>query len=235
MVLLLRDGTWIPGVRVESASFSLSLPAVVNAYTTAVAAQRQHNVVAAVCSRPFRAEEDLYLAGLPDVSWTNLAPDVRMCAPPDALPASVDAAPESPRWTGTVASPDDGVAAAREIADAAYVPASSFPVGALLELGDGSHVPGVNVEHPDWTRTLCAERCALGTACAYGLPLVDAARLYLTCARDPEGTPCGACRQWIAELTPEATLWMDRHSQEPASATIASLLPGSFRGRVLLS
>ena len=234
-MLLLRDGAWVPGVRVESASFSLTLPAVVNAYTTAVAAERQSDVVAAVSTRAFRPEEDLYLQGLPAAPWTDPAADVRLCVPPDALRPAVDAAPLSPRWAASVASPDEGIAAARTIAEAAYTPASSFPVGALLELNDGTHVPGVNVEHPDWTRTLCAERCALGTACSYGLPLADAARLYLTCPNDPEGTPCGACRQWIAELTPEATLWMDRHSQAPTAATIASLLPGSFRGRALLT
>jgi homotetrameric cytidine deaminase len=125
-----------------------------------------------------------------------------------------------------------GVAHAHTVAGDAYVPASQFQVGAILELDDGRYVPGVNVEHVDWTRILCAERNALGTAYSYGLP--DTNKLYLSCPTDPEGTPCGACRQMLAELAPNLTLWMDRHDAPPEQASLSTLLPGSFRGRALL-
>jgi homotetrameric cytidine deaminase len=127
----------------------------------------------------------------------------------------------------------EGIERARDVAARAYVPASEFPVGAILETTDGRLVPGVNVEHPDWSRILCAERNAVGTAYAYGKR--SARRLFLTCANDPEGTPCGACRQVLAELTPEAALWMDRHDDAPERAQLSDLLPGSFRGQALLS
>jgi homotetrameric cytidine deaminase len=126
-----------------------------------------------------------------------------------------------------------GVAQARGLAEArAHVPASAYPVGAVLALDDGRRLPGVNVEHGDWTRTLCAERTALAAACAYGVRARIRA-LYLACPRDTAAVPCGACRQWLTELAPDAVLWMDRLRQAPAATRPAALLPGSFQGRAL--
>jgi len=105
-------------------------------------------------------------------------------------------------------------------------------VGALFETDTGHRVPGVNVEHPDWARILCAERNALGTVQSYALGAV--VRGFLSCVDDPGGTPCGACRQWLAELAPASNLWMDRHDAPPARTSVSDLLPGSFRGRTLL-
>ena len=230
---MLRDGAWIPGVRVESASFSLTLPAPLNAYTTAVTAGRASDIVAIVMNRPLRPEDDVYLDALPHPSWTAMAPDVRIGSDMDTLPAPASDAPLSPDWGESVTSVEEGIEQARAVAERAHVPASSFPVGALLECADGTLIPGANVEHPDWSRILCAERCAIGTARSYDVQ--PGSRLFLTCLHAAKGTPCGACRQWIAELTPEAVLWMDRHQRPPTSARIETLLPGSFRGHALLS
>lgn len=233
-VLLLTDGTWVPGVRIESASFSLTLPALLNAYTTLVSAGRPDDLAAAVLSRPFRPEERTYLDALPladgaqttDRVWTV---DARTAD--GALPQPTRRL--DPTLSAERATPAQGLAAARTVAARAHVPASGFPVGAVLESEDGSLLPGVNVEHPDWARILCAERNALGTAWSYGL--TNPARLFLTCLKDAKGTPCGACRQLLAELTPEMTLWMDRHMNEADTALPTDLLPGSFRGDALLS
>ena len=232
--LLLDDGTWIPGVRVESASFSLTLPALLNAYTTAVAAGRGADVVAFVLSRPFRREERLYVEELPYGPYEARAADAwrRGTSGTNEPELPNPTEPLSPTLSVTVDEAEDGVAEARSVAEAAYVPASQFRVGALLELEDGRLVPGVNVEHTDWARILCGERNAVGTAYSYALP--SAARLYLSCPTDPEGTPCGACRQVLAELAPNLTLWMDRHDAPPEQAALSTLLPGSFRGRALL-
>lgn len=249
-VLLLDDGAWVPGVRVESASFSLTIPALLNAHTTAVALGRGADVLAVVLSRPMRPEETPYLEALPHGPFESVAGDAWIhsrlhdaaaASPSDAAPRSsrdgsapgVDdvVSPFLPDAVGP--SPDDGIERVRQIARRAHVPASDFPVGSLLVFEDGRCLPGVNVEHPDWARILCAERNAVGTAQSYGL--TGARRLFLTCLRDREGTPCGACRQLLAELTPDATLWMDRHESPPAQTTLPELLPGSFRGRALLS
>lgn len=237
--LLIRNGTWIPGVRIESASYSLTLPALVNAYTTAVALGRDEEVVAFVLSRPLRREEQLYLQDLPHGPYQAYANDAWLpprahrdgsLPLPDApVPPVLGAGPQN---GGAEDHPQRGLTRAREAAQRAYVPSSGYKVGAAMELEDGRIVPGANVEHPDWTRILCAERNALGTVLSYGLP--DIRRLFLACLSDPHGTPCGACRQLLAEQASNATVWMDRHEASPEDTTVSDLLPGSFQGRALL-
>jgi homotetrameric cytidine deaminase len=231
-VVLLDDGSWVPGVRVESASFSLTLPALLNAYSTVVAADRASDVLAFVLSRPFRREEALYVEELPHGPFDACAADAWIRSPggDGALPSVGE--PLSPYVSETITTETDGLRAARSIAEGAYVPSSNYPVGALAETDTGRLVPGVNVEHPDWTRILCAERNALGTTLSYATGRIR--RLFLSCLEDEEGTPCGACRQLLAERAPESTLWMDRHEQSAEQARISSLLPGSFRGQALL-
>ncbi len=232
-VLLLTDGTWIPGVRVESATFSLTLPALLNAYTTAVALGHAEDVVAFVQSRPFRREERLYVEELPHGPYDAWADDTWLrskSAHEGELPPPTSA--RSPMLDRTIDTEADGIDATRRLFEHAYVPASNFPVAAIAETHDGSLIPGTNVEHPDWSRILCAERNVLGTVQSYAIGPVH--RLFLSCEHDSEGTPCGACRQLLAELAPEATLWMDRHDDPPERASISDLLPGSFRGRALL-
>ncbi|MFB6278121.1 MAG: cytidine deaminase [Salinibacter sp.] len=232
-VLLLDDGRWIPGVRVESASYSLTLPAVLNAYTTAVAAGVADAVAAFVLSRPFRREEALYVEELPQGPYEAVADDAWLqggWAGDGALPPMGD--PLAPTLARSLDDPAAGIDVARRVARQAYVPSSDYAVGAVLDLGDGRLVPGANVEHPDWARILCAERNALGTVQSYDLPAPP--HLFLACAEDAGGTPCGACRQLLAELAPDTTLWMDRHAEPPERTTVSALLPGSFRGQALL-
>lgn len=232
-VLLLTDGAWIPGVRVESASYSLTLPALLNGYTTAVALNCADAVTAIALSRPSRREESLYVDALPhgpydqrtDTTW------IRADIDEDALPSPTDPLP--PVLSRTASTATEGLRACRALADRAYVPSSEFPVTALAETDGDRLVPGVNVEHPDWARILCAERNALGTVQSYALGPVQ--RLFLSCLHDPQGTPCGACRQLLAELAPASKLWLDRHDEPPARTSPSELLPGSFRGGALLS
>ncbi len=231
--ILLSDGTWVPGVRVESASYSLTLPALLNAYTTAVAAGRAADAVAFVLSRPFRREEGLYVEELPHGPFEARDTDawIRGSAGNDgSLPPPAERL--DPFLDLTLDTEAEGLRQTRRLTDYAYVPSSDFPVATVLEGEDGRLLPGVNVEHPDWARILCAERNALGTAQSYDAAPVR--RLFLTCPEDPEGTPCGACRQLLAELAPETDLWMDRHDDSPEHAALSTLLPGSFRGKALL-
>jgi homotetrameric cytidine deaminase len=221
----------IPGVRVESASFSLSLPALLNAYTTAVSAGYRTKLAGAALSRPIEDRDAHYLSSLADLSIDPSANDVWLSSVPLPEPVGV-LDPRLPFKASTDVSPEDGILAARNAAQAAYVPSSDFHVGAVIETENGSFFPGANVEHPDWARILCAERNAAGTARTYGEP--SARRIFLTCLDDAGGTPCGACRQVLAELAPDAALWMDRHSTPPEKSAPNQLLPGFFEGTQLL-
>lgn len=228
-VLLLADGTWVPGVRVESASFSLLIPALLNAYSTAIAAGR-FDIVAATTSYPLTPAEIAFLQATPRGPFDQVAEDTLAIATTEPLP--IPGQRLDPFLEATVPdSPEEGISLARLVAELAYVPESAFQVGCVLVTSNGKLVPGVNVEHQDWTHILCAERNALSTAISYGIH--DFETLYLTCLRDASGTPCGACRQLLVELAPTAQLWMDRGDRPPANTRPDLLLPGAFSGKAL--
>ncbi len=227
-IALLSDGSWVPGVRVETASFSLVIDAAHNAASTCVAAGRT-DIVAIALSDDAPPHAASYLANLGFCDLEQV--DGRLFAVPGAatLPATTNRLEVTVK---TPASDSDRIQATRDAAQHAYVPASSFPVGCFAVTADGTAIPGVNVEHRDWNRIICAERNALGTAASYGLGPIES--LYVSCVLDPDGTPCGACRQVIAELAPGAAIVMDRDSAPPERQTPETLLPGSFTGSAIL-
>lgn len=92
---------------------------------------------------------------------------------------------------------------ALEAADTAYAPYSGFHVGAALRLADGTVVTGSNQENVAYPSGLCAERTALFAASAQRPDLRDYETMAIV-GRDGEGrlceaSPCGACRQVLAE------------------------------------
>lgn len=103
-------------------------------------------------------------------------------------------------------SPDDRelIRRAREATDNSYAPYSRFRVGAAVRLADGTIICGANQENAAFPSGLCAERTALFYAHASN-PRTPAATLAIA-ARDEQGftplpvTPCGSCRQVMAEL-----------------------------------
>lgn len=221
--LLLSDGQWVPGVRVESASYPLSIPALLAAYVTATAAGRR-DVRAVVSTAPlFAGEADSFAAALDlDIETSALDGLVFGTEPLPAVGPMLDPFLDVP------ASDAEGLALARRAAEHAWVPESDFRVGCALVAEDGRVVLGCNVEHPDWTRGLCAERTALAVGASYAVGL--ARRVYLSCPSDPGGTPCGACRQLLAEYIPGVPVVMDRGDAEPATTTPEYLLPDFFSG-----
>lgn len=108
------------------------------------------------------------------------------------------------------------LAAAREAAKHAWVPYSHFRVGAAVavETPEGPRIiTGANVENASYGLTLCAERAALAAACQLGNPgdhpKITAIAVTGLDARPGECMPCGACRQWLAELAPDAEYYID--------------------------
>ncbi len=110
----------------------------------------------------------------------------------------------------------------------AYAPYSRFRVGAAV-LGAAGIYIGTNVENASYGLTLCAERSALAAAVAAGDRRIGAVALACIDARAETGIqgllPCGACRQWLAELAPQSTLFIYRQEQ---TFTPAQLLPLAF-------
>ncbi len=117
---------------------------------------------------------------------------------------------------------------AREAALQAHCPYSHFRVGAAI-VADGKTYIGVNIEISSYGLTLCAERSALAAALSHGHSTIT--HIAVTCLDVPpdapphERVPCGACRQWIADLAPHATIYIDGIDRD---FTIADLLPFAF-------
>jgi cytidine deaminase len=88
------------------------------------------------------------------------------------------------------------VKAAIEVRTLAYAPYSQFQVGAAVLGNDRQIYSGCNVENASYGLTICAERNAVFTMCAAGCRQIAAVALSLPGA----GTPCGACRQVLAEF-----------------------------------
>ncbi|HSV74497.1 MAG TPA: cytidine deaminase [Chthonomonadales bacterium] len=80
----------------------------------------------------------------------------------------------------------------------AYAPYSGFRVGAAVVADDDTVYAGCNVESASYGLSLCAERSAIARAIAAGRTSVRA--VVVVSEAGPDGTPCGACRQWLAEF-----------------------------------
>lgn len=125
-------------------------------------------------------------------------------------------------------SRDELLRRAREAALRAHCPYSHFRVGAAL-VADERIFVGVNIEISSYGLTLCAERSALAAALTAGAGKIT--QVAVSCIDTPadapihQRTPCGACRQWLADLAPDAKIYIDGVSGE---LSINDLLPHAF-------
>lgn len=117
------------------------------------------------------------------------------------------------------------IAAARKVQANAYAPYSHFTVGAALLGADGEIYTGCNVENASYGLSICAERNAIFHAVACGCTAFTA----LAIAGDSEGftTPCGACRQVMAEFQIPYVI-LTRPDDTYELFTWQELLPHSF-------
>ena len=116
--------------------------------------------------------------------------------------------------------------AARAASAHAYCPYSRFPVGAAVLTADGSIAVGCNVENASFGLTSCAERNAIFRAVADGATSIVALVLYTPTAEPV--TPCGACRQVLAEFGRDAQVRCICDGPGSIDCVAHELLPHGF-------
>jgi cytidine deaminase len=117
------------------------------------------------------------------------------------------------------------VAAARQAQLQAYAPYSHYQVGAAVETVDGTVYTGCNIENASYGLAICAERVALGAAMTAGARQFR--RIAVVSSSEPPASPCGACRQVLAELAPDAEV-IAAGPRSVMRWTVAELLPVAF-------
>jgi cytidine deaminase len=107
----------------------------------------------------------------------------------------------------------------------AYAPYSKYPVGAALLTESGETFEGVNVENAAYPVGMCAERSAIFAAVTSGYTAFKA----IAVATRNGGTPCGSCRQVLAEFGLDTQVLMaDGTGRVLAEMTVRDLLPSAF-------
>lgn len=116
---------------------------------------------------------------------------------------------------------------ANDMLEIAYVPYSKFPVGAAILTKDGQIFSGCNIENASYPLTNCAERTAIFKAVSEGKREFD--RIVVTANTEGPVSPCGACRQVMAEFCdPDMPVILTNVKGDTAQTTVSALLPGAF-------
>jgi cytidine deaminase len=114
---------------------------------------------------------------------------------------------------------------ANEARRRAYAPYSGYKVGSALRTKSGKIYTGVNVESAAYPMTMCAERVAVFKAVSEGEREFEA----ISVVTDNGGTPCGGCRQVLAEFGLETIVLIgDGSGKLLQETTVGDLLPGAF-------
>jgi len=119
-------------------------------------------------------------------------------------------------------------AAAMQGRERAYAPYSKFSVGAALLTASGALVVGGNIENLSFSLTLCAERAAITRA------ILQQDREWIALglvaeSREPI-TPCGACRQVLAEFVADLPIYSWNLEGAMHESSLGQLLPRARSG-----
>ena len=107
----------------------------------------------------------------------------------------------------------------------AYAPYSKYQVGAAAVTKSGRFFTGCNIESAAYPTSMCAERVAIFKAVSEG----EHEFVALAVVTSNGGTPCGACRQVMAEFGLDTVVLVaDTQGKLRQEATVSELLPGAF-------
>lgn len=115
---------------------------------------------------------------------------------------------------------------ARNALTDAYVPYSDYSVGAAIRTDDGTVYTGCNIENANYSNSLHAEEVAIGRAVADGYREFEQIAVS---SGDRDGvTPCGMCRQTLAEFCGEGFPVVCDHGDRTSTRTLGELLPDTI-------
>lgn len=207
-----RSGKLFAGVRVENISYPITIPAV--------------QAACAICLSEKEIPAKLYLEGdeLDQLDFWKKEFELEIIKT-SSLPEST----LQDLHNISNGNPDI-TARLKELLDQAVIPNSDFPVSALLFTSAG-YFEGVNVEVSDWSNGLCAERVVLAKAHAAGVR--DLKRLEIHTKKGEISSPCGACRQVIAEFLPYHDIILHHADGTSSEHLTLDLLPFNFKSSSL--
>ena len=108
----------------------------------------------------------------------------------------------------------------------AYAPYSKYRVGAALRTKSGRVFTGVNVENAAYPTSICAERTAVFKAVSEGEREFE----IIAVVTDNGGSPCGSCRQVLAEFGLDTQVILaDGQGKVVRETTVGELLPDAFQ------
>ncbi|WP_083750205.1 cytidine deaminase [Rhodohalobacter halophilus] len=205
-----ESGVFYPGVRVENISFPLTISAI-------------HG---AICSCLANGDRPVsFYQEQPESELMNYWKDEFDLQELKTLPAS-------PNIFNPLLPPETEILPAlQKLSDNCVIPHSGFPVTALLETEDG-YIPGVNIEVSAWSLGLCAERTAISRAVAAGYE-TRLRKLHVYAPKGEFSSPCGACRQVLAEFMPRNQIVLHHANQTTSTHFVKDMLPYGFTGSSL--
>lgn len=113
-----------------------------------------------------------------------------------------------------------------------YAPYSKYPVAALVRSSSGKLYGGVNVENAAYPLSRCAEQSAVLQMVSAGER--EIAEVWVMSGGDKPATPCGGCRQILAEFaSPEVKVHCSNTNGLELTATVGELLPLAFSNKYL--
>ncbi len=205
-----RSGIFYPGTRIENISFPLTISAVQGSMISCLA---NGDSPLSIYQEDPASELLTFWEQEFDIHRTH-------------------SLPESPKLYDPLLPPDINITdTLRELSEKSVIPNSSFPVAALLETEQG-FIPGVNVEVSAWSLGLCAERTAISRAVSAGITDRMMA-LHIYAPQGEFSSPCGACRQVLAEFLPRQRVVLHHGNQTQSKHYVSDLLPYGFTGSSL--
>ncbi|MGQ0600621.1 MAG: cytidine deaminase [Anaerolineales bacterium] len=121
--------------------------------------------------------------------------------------------------------PLDLAARALEARQWSYSPYSHYRVGAALLAASGKIYDGCNIENAAYPVSLCAERVAVFKAVSEGEREFTA----IAVATENGGSPCGSCRQVMAEFALDMPVFIvNGRGEVTQRTTVRELLPDAF-------